>query len=327
MAITTNSILKKAKGISANRNAGDQTPHKITMRKRIWKSRYYYLMLLPAILWLTLFEFAPLYGIQIAFKNFKMSLGITESSWVGLYHFQSFVKSYSFKTLITNTFALSFYTLFVGFPIPILVALILNETKGRYKRLVQTTLYAPHFISVVVLVGMLDTMLSPSFGVVNYILEGLGMERVYFMAEPGMFRHLYVWSGVWQGMGWGAIVYLAALSAVDPALHEAAELDGASRLQRIIHVNLPTILPTIITMLILRVGNIATVGYEKVYLMMNDLNVSTAEVISTYVYKRGLQNANYSFAAAVGLLNNVVNITMVLIANRISKKVSDTSLF
>ena len=327
MAIKTGDILGKVKRKTSRKNVDEQAPRKITLRTRIWKSRYYYLMLLPAVLWLALFEFAPLYGIQIAFKNFKMSLGIIESDWVGLYHFQSFVKSYSFKTLITNTFALSFYTLFVGFPIPIIVALILNETKGRYKRIVQTTLYAPHFISTVVLVGMLNTMLSPSFGVVNYILEAIGMERIYFMAEPGMFRHLYVWSGVWQGMGWGAIVYLAALSAVDPTLHEAAELDGAGRLKRIIHINLPTILPTIITMLILRVGNIATVGYEKVYLMMNDLNVSAAEVISTYVYKRGLQNANYSFAAAVGLLNNVVNITMVLIANKISKKVSDTSLF
>lgn len=327
MAMIINNILKKEKKKVVNQSAGNQTPSKMTLGKRMWRSRYYYLMILPAALWILLFEFAPLYGIQIAFKNFKMSLGIEESAWVGLYHFQSFVKSYSFKTLITNTFAISFYTLFVGFPIPILVALVLNETKGRYKRLVQTTLYAPHFISTVVLVGMMTTMFSPSIGVVNTILENLGVGRIYFMGEPGMFRHLYVWSGVWQGMGWGAIVYLAALSAVDPALHEAAELDGASRIQRIIHINIPTILPTIITMLILRMGNIATVGYEKVYLMMNDLNVSTSEVISTFVYKRGMLNTNYSFAAAVGLLNNVVNITMVLIANKISKKVSETSLF
>lgn len=188
MAIETGNILGKAKRKTSRKNVDEQAPRKITLRKRIWKSRYYYLMLLPAVLWLAIFEFAPLYGIQIAFKNFKMSLGITESNWVGLYHLQSFVKSYSFKTLITNTFALSFYTLFVCFPIPIIVALILNETKGRYKRIVQTTLYAPHFISTVVLVGMMNTMLSPSFGVVNYILEAIGMERIYFMAEPGMFR-------------------------------------------------------------------------------------------------------------------------------------------
>lgn len=327
MAIKTNHSLLKGKREPVRQETIEQVPAKMTLRKRMWKSRYYYLMVLPALLWILLFEFAPLYGVQIAFKNFKMSLGVLDSNWVGLYHFQSFIKSYSFKTLITNTFALSFYALFVGFPIPIFVALVLNETKGSFKRIVQTTLYAPHFISTVVLVGMMTTMLSPSMGVVNYVLEMLGMDRIYFMGEPGLFRHLHVWSGVWQGMGWGAIVYLAALSAVDPTLHEAAELDGASRIQRIIHINLPTILPTIITMLILRVGNIATVGYEKVYLMMNDLNVSTAEVISTYVYKRGMINTNYGYAAAVGLLNNIVNVTMVLIANKISKKVSETSLF
>lgn len=327
MAIKTNHSLLKGKREPVRQETIEQVPAKMTLRKRMWKSRYYYLMVLPALIWILLFEFAPLYGVQIAFKNFKMSLGVLDSNWVGLYHFQSFIKSYSFKTLITNTFTLSFYALFVGFPFPIFVALVLNETKGSFKRIVQTTLYAPHFISTVVLVGMMTTMLSPSMGVVNYVLEMLGMDRIYFMGEPGLFRHLHVWSGVWQGMGWGAIVYLAALSAVDPNLHEAAELDGASRIQRIIHINLPTILPTIITMLILRVGNIATVGYEKVYLMMNDLNVSTAEVISTYVYKRGMISQNYGYAAAVGLLNNIVNVTMVLIANKISKKFSETSLF
>ena len=203
----------------------------------------------------------------------------------------------------------------------------MNELKGGYKKFVQTVLYAPHFISTVVLVGIMTTLLSPSYGVVNTILDALGMERIYFMAEPSLFRHLYVWSGVWQGMGWGAIVYLAALAGVDPALHEAAEIDGATRMQRIIHINIPTIMPTIIIMLILRMGQIATVGYEKVFLMMNDMNVSTAEVISTYVYKRGLVNNNYSFATAVGLFNNIVNVTMLLIANKISKKVSETSLF
>mgnify|MGYP005782222441 CR=1 FL=1 len=294
---------------------------------RMWKSRYYYLMLLPAVAYIIIFCYVPMYGLQIAFKNYKMSLGFAGSRWVGLQHFADFFNSYSFGSLLVNTFVISIYSIVVEFPIPIIVALILNELRGGYKKFVQTVLYAPHFISTVVLVGIMTTLLSPSYGVVNYILDALGMEKIYFMAEPGYFRHLYVWSGVWQGMGWGAIVYMAALAGVDPALHEAAEIDGATRMQRIIHINIPTIMPTIIIMLILRLGQIASVGYEKVYLMMNDLNVSKAEVISTYVYKRGLINNNYSFATAVGLFNNIINVTMLLIANKISQKVSETSLF
>lgn len=299
----------------------------VKLSTRMWKSRYFYLMLLPAVVYIIVFCYAPMYGLQIAFKNYKMSLGYAKSPWVGFQYFKDFFNSYSFKPLLVNTFAISIYSLVVGFPIPIIVALILNELKGGYKKFVQTVLYAPHFISTVVLVGIMTTLLSPSYGVVNTILEALGLERVYFMADPGLFRHLYVWSGVWQGMGWGAIVYLAALAGVDPSLHEAAEIDGASRMQRIIHINIPTIMPTIIIMLILRMGQIASVGYEKVFLMSNDMNVSTAEVISTYVYKRGLVNTNYGFATAVGLFNNVINVTMLLIANKISQKVSETSLF
>ena len=300
---------------------------KVKLSTRMWKSRYYYLMLLPALTYVLIFNYVPMYGLQIAFKNFKLVLGYADSPWVCFQHFIDFFNGYSFKSLIFNTFALSIYSLVVGFPIPIIVALILNELKGGYKKFVQTVLYAPHFISTVVLVGIMTTLLSPSYGVVNTILETLGMERVYFMAEPGLFRHLYVWSGVWQGMGWGAIVYLAALAGVDPTLHEAAEIDGATRIQRIIHINIPTIMPTIIIMLILQMGKIASIGYEKVYLMMNDMNVSTAEVISTYVYKRGLISNNYSYATAVGLFNNIINVTILLIANKISQKVSETSLF
>jgi len=284
-------------------------------------------MLLPAVAYVLLFHYAPIYGLQIAFKNYKVSLGIAGSPWVGLRNFSDFFQSYYFTELLRNTFTLSVYSLIVGFPIPIIVALLLNEMKGKFKKVTQTVLYAPHFISTVVLVSIMTSMLSPSQGVVNTVLEMLGMERNYFMANPDYFRHLYVWSGVWQGMGWGAIVYLAALSGVDPSLHEAADIDGATRLQKILHINLPTILPTIIIMLILRMGQIASVGYEKVYLMQNGFNVETAEVISTYVYKRGIINSNYSFSAAVGLFNNVVNVTLVVIANYVSKKVSETSLF
>lgn len=297
------------------------------MLKQVRKNRDYYLMLLPAVLYVLLFRYAPLYGLQIAFKNYKMTLGVAGSPWVGLRNFTDFFQSYYFGTLIKNTFVLSLYALLVGFPAPILVALLLNELPGRFKKFTQTILYAPHFISLVVLVSILTSMLSPSQGVVNTILEALGFERNYFMANPRYFPHLYVWSGVWQGMGWSAIIYLAALSGVDPTLYEAADMDGASRMQKIIHINLPTIMPTIIIMLILRMGEIASVGYEKVYLMQNSMNIETAEVISTYVYKRGIINSNYSFSTAVDLFNNVINITLVLIANKISQKVSETSLF
>ena len=297
------------------------------LSSRIWKCRDYYIMLLPAVVYVILFHYAPMYGLQIAFKNYKVSLGVAGSPWVGFRNFTDFFGSYYFVTLLKNTLVLSLYALVVGFPVPIIVALVLNEMKGKFKKVVQTVLYAPHFISLVVLVSILNSMLSPSQGVVNTILEMLGMERNYFMANPAYFPHLYVWSGVWQGMGWGAIIYLAALSSVDPALHEAADIDGATRMQKIIHINLPTIMPTIIIMLILRMGQIISVGYEKVYLMQNSMNIETAEVISTYVYKRGILNSNYSFSAAVGLFNNVVNVIMVLLANWISRKVSDTSLF
>lgn len=294
---------------------------------RMWKSRDYYIMLLPAVLYVLLFCYAPMYGLQIAFKDYKVALGVAGSPWVGFQNFIDFFQSHYFITLLKNTLVLSLYTLIVGFPIPIVIALILNELHGKFKKFTQTILYAPHFISLVVLVSILNAMLSPSQGVVNTILDMLGMERNYFMANPDYFRHFYVWSGVWQGMGWGAIIYLAALSGVDPALHEAADMDGATRIQKIIHINLPAIMPTIIIMLILRVGQIASVGYEKVYLMQNSMNIETAEIISTYVYKRGIINSNYSFSAAVGLFNNVVNVILVLIANRVSKKATDTSLF
>lgn len=299
----------------------------VSLQISIWRSRYYYLMLLPAVAYVLIFCYVPMGGLQIAFKNYKVSLGMWKSEWIGFRNFTDFFSSYSFPQLMKNTFILSFYQILVGFPIPIVIALILNELKGSFKKVTQTILYAPHFISTVVLVGVMTTMFSPSQGVINTLLEALGMERIYFMGEPRFFRHLYVWSGIWQGMGWSAIVYLAALAGVDPALHEAADIDGATRMQKIVNINLPTIMPTVIIMLILRMGQIASVGYEKVYLMMNDMNVSKAEVIATYVYKRGVINSNYSFSAAIGLFNNVVNVTMLLIANKISKKVTDSGLF
>lgn len=299
----------------------------LRLGRKIWKHRAFYLLLLPAVAYVILFCYTPMYGLQIAFKDYKGALGIAGSRWVGLKHFRSFFNSYNFLQLLRNTLALSLYSLAAGFPLPILLALLLNETKSRFKRFSQTVLYAPHFISMVVMVGMLNTLFSPSMGVINTLREALGMERYYYMAQPSAFRHLYVWSGVWQNIGWDAVIYLAALSAVDPSLHEAAMIDGASRIQRITHINLPTILPTIVILFIMAVGRVTSVGYEKVYLLQNDLNVDVSEVISTYVYKRGVLNSNYSFSTAVGLFNNVVNIALLLMANFISRRLGETSLF
>ncbi len=297
------------------------------LMEKIWKGREYYLLILPALVYVLIFCYGPMYGIQIAFKNYKMSRGIWDSKWVGLMHFKDFFQGYYFWNLIKNTLLLSLYNLIVTFPIPIIVALIINELKGRYKKVVQTVLYAPHFISTVVLVGMIGIMFSPSVGVVNQFLNLLGIDSIYFMGDSRYFRHMYVWSGLWQQMGWSAIIYIAALSGVDPALHEAASIDGATRMQRILHINLPCIAPTVIIMLILAVGSIANVGYEKVFLMQNSLNQDVSEVISTYVYKRGIIDTNYSFSTAVNLFNNVVNLILLLIANTVSRKFSESSLF
>ena len=299
----------------------------IKLSTRIWRHRQLYLLMLPAFIYVLIFCYGPMYGLQIAFKNYRMALGVMKSPWVGFRHFQNFFSSYSFWSLMKNTFGLSLYSLLVGFPIPIIIALIINELSGKFKKTVQTVLYAPHFISTVVLVAMMTTMFSPSTGIINHALDALGFERIYFFGSPDYFRHLYVWSGIWQGMGWSAIIYIAALSGVDPCLHEAASIDGATRMQRIVHINIPCIMPTIIIMLILQMGSIASVGYEKVFLMQTDLNLDTSEVISTFVYKRGIVNSNYSFSAAVGLFNNIINVTMLLIANKVSKKFTESSLF
>ena len=308
--------------------ARGQTPHKHSLWRRMLQHYDLYLFILPALIWYIIFTYGPLYGVQIAFKNFNGALGIWGSPWVGLKHFRNFLTAYTFPNLLKNTLALSFYSLLAGFPFPILLALMLNELNfKRYKKVVQTVTYAPHFISTVVMVGMLKLFFSPSTGVINTIIRLLGGAGSDFLTRPELFRHMYVWSGVWQGMGWGSIIYLAALSAVDPQQHEAAVIDGATRLQRIWYINLPVLLPTITIQLILNCGSILSVGYEKVLLMQNNLILDVSEVISTYVYKRGLLKAEYSYSAAVGLFNNVVNIIMLLLVNGVVRKLGQTSLF
>lgn len=296
-------------------------------KKSITQNWELYVLISPVILYFVVFHYFPLYGLQIAFKDFIASKGITGSPWVGFKHFERFFDSYYFWRLIKNTIGIGLFTLLVSFPIPIILALCLNEVKSlRYKKFVQTVIYAPHFLSTVVVVGMLLLFLKPD-GMINQMIMLFGGTPTDFITEPGYFKSLYVFSDVWQTMGWSSIIYIAALSAVDPGQHEAAMLDGASKFQRMLHVNLPAIAPTIIIMFILNAGSIMAVGFEKVFLMQNDLNMSSSDVISTFVYRSGILDAQYSFSAAVGLFNSIINLIMLLMVNRIAKKVSDTSLW
>ncbi|NBD24614.1 ABC transporter permease subunit [Paenibacillus sp. T1] len=280
------------------------------------------------MLYFIVFQYVPMYGVQIAFKNFLPSKGIAGSKWVGFDHFERFFNSYYFWDLLWNTFSLSLYELAIGFPLPIILALAFNEVKnGLFKRSVQTVTYAPHFISIVVMAGMIITFLSPSSGILIRIIEWVGLQPAHFLEDPRWFKTVYVLSGVWQSAGWGTIIYLAALSAVDPQLHEAAIVDGASRLKRVLHINIPTIVPTISILLILNVGNILGVGYEKVLLLQNSLNIESSDVISTFVYRSGLLSNQLSFSTAVGLFNSVVNAILLLTVNRIAQKTSDNSIW
>lgn len=316
---------------TSNEQCGARLETRQTWANKLAKSvkRYYwlYFFLIPTLLYYLIWHYIPMGGVVVAFERYTGAKSIFDSDWVGLRWFENFFSSHFASRTIINTMALSLLSL-ATFPIPIVLALILNEIRNeRYKRFAQTVMYAPHFISMVVLVSMLNIFFDPNFGFINTIIELLGGEPRNFMGESESFRSLYVWSGVWQSTGWNCIIYVSALSGVDTSMHEAATLDGASRLQKIIHVNLPTIAPTIIIMLIMRVGNIMSVGADKVLLMMNDLNTSTSEIIGTYVYSRGLLGGDFSYATAVGLFTNVINLVMLLTVNKISAKVSETSLF
>jgi len=308
-------------GISSNMT-------KKSLWQRIIVNYEMYLFLLPAIIYFVIFKYGPLYGLQIAFKDFNGALGIWGSKWVGLKHFKNFFSSYYFWLLLRNTIILSVYSLVAGFPIPIILALMLNEVKNyKYKKFVQTVTYAPHFISTVVLVGTIVIILSPMYGLVNQILVFLGMEPQSFMTNQKLFRHIYVWSGVWQNMGWGSIIYIASLSSVDPQQYEAAIIDGASRLQRIWYINIPVLTPIMTILLILNAGSIMNVSFEKVLLMQNDLIMDVSDVISTYVYRRGLIRAEFSFSAAIGLFNNIANFILLMIVNGVVRKLGENSLF
>lgn len=288
----------------------------------------YWVMVLPLVAYVLLFKYKPMYGALLAFKKYRAIDGILGSPWIGLENFERLFSSYWFPIIMENTFTISALSLVLGFPLPILLALSLNEVRStRYRKLVQTVTYAPHFISVVVLCGIIHLFLSPEYGIVNAAIQGLGFEPIFFLQKGGMFKWIYVISGLWQGTGWGSIIYFAALSAVDPALLESAQIDGATRLKRIWYINLPTILPTIVIMLILNSGSLLAVGYEKVFLLQTDANLSSSEVISTYVYKYGLVNNDYGFSTAVGLFNSVINSALLIAVNCIARRVGETSLW
>lgn len=293
------------------------------------KSYMLYIFLLPAVIMVAIFCYAPMYGVLMAFQNYSPSKGILGSPWVGFEWFERFFNMPRFWQILGNTLTLSVYSLIVGFPIPIILAVLINSVESnRFRRVTQTVTHMPHFISTVVLVGMITVFLSPRSGFLNHMLEMFGAaEDTYYMGVAEYFPHIYVWSGVWQDMGWNSIIYLAALTGVDQALHEAAQVDGATKLQRIWHIDLPAIIPTMVILLILNVGSIMSVGYEKVFLMQNDLNIMSSEVISTYVYKIGLTQQQFSYSAAIGLFNNVINFILLITVNKISAKLSGSSLW
>lgn len=308
-----------------------QWPGMNRLRSSIARNWGLLLLFAPTFIYIVVFRYLPMGGILIAFKEYKPSLGIWNSPWAssyGLKYFEMFFSSYNFSTLVTNTLRISFYSLIAGFPFPIVFALLLNHVSGaRYKKIVQSVTYAPHFISMVVLVGMLFIFLAPSSGLVNLALKAVGLEPVMFLNKKEMFPHVYVWSGIWQNCGWDSILYIAALANVSPELHEAAIVDGASKGQRIRFIDFPSILPTAVILLILNTGSVMSVGFEKVYLLQNSLNLGTSEVLSTYIYKVGLLNSQFSLSTAVGLFNSLINFSMLVLVNFISQKVSGSSLW
>ena len=298
---------------------------KLMHMARQWQ--LYAFLLIPVAL-VIIFNYVPMYGITLAFKDYKIKQGILGSPWAGGKYFNQFFSSPNFSLTLKNTLILSLYSLAAGFPMPILLALCLNEVKQQwFKKLVQMVSYAPYFISTVVMVGMLIQLMNVRTGFVNKLISAVGGTPVDFMAVPGLFRTIYVWSGIWQSMGYSAIIYIAALSNADPSLYEAAIIDGASRLQKIVHIDIPTIVPTITLLLIMSLGNVMSVGAEKVYLMQNNLNLLTSEIISTYVYKIGLISGQFSLSTAVGVFNSVINFILIVIVNAIAKRVGETSLW
>ena len=283
---------------------------------------------LPGIVLTIIYHYIPIYGVQIAFRNYKMKKGIWGSDWVGLKNFAKFFNSADWFVLVRNTLYLSLYSLAAGFPVAVILALMLNSFRHkRYRKVIQAVTYAPNFISTIVMCGMLILFLSPRVGVVNNVIRALGGETINFMAEVSMWRHIYVWSGVWQGMGWSSVIYFAALAGVSPEYHEAAIVDGATKFQRVLYIDLPFLAPTMTMLLIMNMGSVLSVGFEKAYALQNDLNLPVSDIIATYTYRRGIIDRDISYSSAVGLMNSLVNSVLLITVNFITGKLSDNALF
>ena len=300
-----------------------------TLQKRRIKSNIpLYVLLFPSIILLIMFAYIPMLGLVIAFKDYSPANGIINSPWVGFKYFTQFFNSVQFGTTMMNTLKISIYSILVGFPLPILLALLCNQLRaGKFKKVFQVTTYLPHFISTMVMCGMIILFLSPNSGLIANIFKSLGWTMPNLLSKPDSFAGVYVWSDVWQHIGWDSIIYLAALSAIDPTYYEAATMDGASRMQKILNIDLPLLLPTAMILLILRAGSLLSIGFEKVLLLQNPLNLAGSEVISTYVYKVGMLNFQYSYSTAIGLFNTVVNLIILLSVNWFSKRYTKTGLF
>ncbi len=296
------------------------------MINKIWKDKPIYLILLPGILYFVVFHYIPMYGAMIAFKDFKAALGIFGSKWVGLKNFIDFFNHPSFGLVLKNTLIISFYKIICGFPAPIILALLLNEVRQEaYKRTIQTISYLPHFLSWVVIGGLAAKIFSPSTGVINMLIKSLGFEPIYFMAEPAYFRTILVLSDIWKEIGWGSIIYLAALAGVDPQLYEAAIVDGASKWRQLWSITIPSIAPTIVIMFILRVGGVMNAGFEQIFMMYSPNVYAVSDIIDTFVYRIGLESAKYSLATAIGLFKSVIGFLLILITNRLSKLIDENN--
>lgn len=308
--------------------AGVRLSKKPTVLNTFKRDYQLWIMILPAIAVIVIFSYLPMYGIQLAFRDFDFSKGLTGGAWRGLYYFDQFINSYLFIDLMKNTFFISLATIVIGFPAPILLALILNQIRRKkMKQIMQTTVYLPHFISIIVLVGMLNVLLSPETGIVGYLMKSIGLGHINLLASTNTFIPVYVLSDIWQHCGWNSIIYLAALSTVDPLLYDSAKIDGASRWQTVRYVDFPAIVPTIIILFVLSMGGILSTGFEKIFLMQNSLNLPVTEVIATYVYKIGIVSNQFSYAAAIGLFNTVINFIFLFAVNAIAKRASNMSLF
>lgn len=293
-----------------------------------YKNRYLLLLLLPGIVFFIIFRYLPIYGLQIAFKDYKFLLGIHDSAWIGFQEFQRMFALQSFREVFRNTLVISFFQLVIGFPAPIIFALLLNEIRHvSFKKWVQTISYIPHFVSWVVLGGIFMQFLSPSIGPVNIIIQALGGKPIYFLADPKWFRGVLVSTNIWKSIGWNSIIYLAALSSIDPALYEAARIDGAGRFKQIIHITIPSIMPIITIMLIFATGKVVNDNFDQVFNLYNPAVYSVGDVLSTYTYRRGVVEMKYSFATAVGLFKNVISFSLVCASNYIAKKINDYGLW